>query len=476
MILPQSIWTRSLLILLITMVLVEGVALYVFHDKHWRFVNYKLADNLASEVTFFYRELENDPKYLQRYNKKRNNVFDVKIIVDNESNFKKLPKLPVNRQRSRLERSLSNFLQRPSRLAYYGDKHNVAIGVPSQQYEESYYFFIVPAGRVFDNSIQLFLYWLLISGIVLSSLAGYFLYMQVRPIIALSIMADDFGKGRHLDNLTNHKNIPIRGAREVRMVARSFNQMMKRIYYQLKQRTTMLAGVSHDLRTPLTKLRLNLAFIESDTKYKEVIDKMKNNLADMERMIELYLKFAKGEENEKLSSLDIKSFVNEIVASWRPEAKKQKKQLQAFFDLEAGQKILIREHAMRRCLDNIIGNALKNASQVNISIAKKDDIKNNESYIIFNIADNGKGIALEEREKIFEAFYQVKSYDQSIKLHQSKRKSSANKNKKDSSSNEGGYGLGLAIARDIVLAHGGNITVGKDNDLGGAVFSIAIPL
>ena len=141
MILPQSIWTRSLLILLITMVLVEGMALYVFHDKHWRFVNYKLADNLASEVTFFYRELENDPKYLQRYNKKRNNVFDIKIIVDNESNFKKLPKLPVNRQRSRLERSLSNFLQRPSRLAYYGDKHNVAIGVPSQQYEESYYFF-----------------------------------------------------------------------------------------------------------------------------------------------------------------------------------------------------------------------------------------------------------------------------------------------------------------------------------------------
>ncbi|MGI9461138.1 MAG: sensor histidine kinase [Alphaproteobacteria bacterium] len=461
-ILPQRIWTRSLLILFLTLLAIEGMALYVFHDRHWRFVNYKLADNLASEVTFLYRELENDPKYLGRYNLHRNNLFDINIILGEEANFQNLKLLAKNKQRIRLERSLNKYLKKKYRLADYSSKE-VAIGVASAKNNDIYYSFIVPRARVFDRSIALFLYWMVLGGVALSALAGCFLYFQVRPIVALAGLADGFGKGRNLDSLHSPTDIPLKGAREIRMVTRSFNQMMKRIYYQLKQRTTMLAGVSHDLRTPLTKLRLNLAFMVGDGKNKQTIKKMKDNLTDMERMIELYLQFAKGEDNEALSQVVVKDFIESIIHDWRGYIRKQKKHIDIFFKIDKSQMMLMRKDGMRRCLDNIIANGLKNAKRIVVTVRKETNAKNREAFIIFDIADNGKGIPLEEREKIFEAFYQMHDGhgDRNIRKASKKMK--------------GGYGLGLAIARDIVLAHGGNITVDNVKG-GGAIFSIAIPL
>ena len=468
-ILPQRIWTRALLILLLTMLATEGTALYVFHDRHWRFVNYKLNDSLASEVTFLYREMENDEKYINYYNKKRNNVFDTKIILGTEENFKKLEKLPKNKQRIRLERSLNNYLQRPVRLAYYDSqtaKDDVAIGVPSIEEEDQYYYFIVPKGRVFNNSIELFLYWLIASGAVFSGLAGYFLYRQVRPMVRLSAVADNFGKGRYWLNNDKGgtKDIPVKGAREIRMVARSFNQMMKRISYQIKQRTIMLAGVSHDLRTPITKLRLNLAFIEEgkNNTNAEVINKMKSNLADMEKMIALYLQFAKGEDDEAMRSVMVKEFVKDIVAEWQDQAKKNKKSISANIQVRDNTMLLMRVQAIHRCLNNIIANGFRNSNSVTIDVKKTIDKKTREAFIVIDIADNGKGVPIEEREKIFEAFYQVKGNDEKT-----------NKRKKDDK--EQGFGLGLAIARDIVLGHGGNISV-ADAPGGGALFSISLPM
>ncbi|MDI9313453.1 MAG: HAMP domain-containing sensor histidine kinase [Hydrotalea sp.] len=472
-ILPQRIWTRSLLILLVTMFSVEIIALYVFHDRHWRFVNYKLNDSLASEVTYLYRALENDSNYLKRYNQKRNNVFDIKITLGKEDKFKKLSKIPKSKQRIRLERSLNNYLQRPFRLAYYGN-NDVAIGVPSEFHEEGYYFFVVPKGRVFDNSIALFLYWLVVSGVALSFLAGYFLYRQVRPMVKLSAMADNFGKGRYWRQASGQiavREIPVSGAREIRMVARSFNQMMKRISYQIKQRTIMLAGVSHDLRTPITKLRLNLAFLEEDKNKKnsEVINKMRENLADMEKMISLYLQFAKNEDDEPLTTVKVVQFINDIVNEWQGEIKRNKKSISAAFNLTDDATLLIRSQAMRRCLNNIIANGLKNASEVKLNVTTKDDKKTREHFIIIDIADNGKGVPVEDREKIFEAFYQVRNNGQAMPQ---KKKSTTARGAHDT---DQGFGLGLAIARDIVLGHGGNISVG-DAPGGGALFTISLPV
>ena len=469
LIIPQRIWSRSLLILLVTMFSVEGIALYVFHDKHWRFVNYKLNDSLASEITFLYRELENDKKYLNYYNKKRNNVFDMKVILGNEDNFKKLEKLPKSKQRIRLERSLNNYLQQPFRLAYAAN-NDVAIGVLSESYNDEYYAFVVPHGRVFDNSIALFLYWLVVSGAALSVLAGYFLYWQVRPMVKLSAMADNFGKGRYwgrqANGQTSVRQIPITGAREIRMVARSFNQMITRISYQIKQRTIMLAGVSHDLRTPITKLRLNLAFLDEgkNKEHGEVINKMKGNLDDMEKMISLYLQFAKGEDDEALTLVKIKDFISDIAAEWQGGMKRNKKTIGVKINGAAQTMILIRPQAMRRCLNNIIDNGVKNAHRIYINVKTRVEQKTREHFIIIEISDNGKGVPIEDREKIFEAFYQVKNND-----------GLAPASKKKSIDGGQGFGLGLAIARDIVLSHGGSISVG-DAPGGGALFTIALPI
>ncbi|MCX8516419.1 MAG: HAMP domain-containing protein [Alphaproteobacteria bacterium] len=402
-IVPQKLWMRALLILLMTMLLVQGASLIVFHDRHWRFVNYKLADNLASEVAFLYNEMEHNENYFARYNRDRSNVLDVKLAVGSAEKFKSLSPLPRNKQRLRLERSLRTYLKQPYRLARYGDGE-VAIGVASLE-RGDFYYFIIPERRVFDNTINIFLYWVISSGIILSLVAGFFLYRQMRPMSKLAALADNFGKGRDLDSLHAPRDIPLYGAQEIRMVARSFNQMMRRIYYQLKQRTTMLAGVSHDLRTPLTKLRLNLALMPEHKQNKDIIEKLKANIADMEKMIELYLQFARGEGNEALRNVKVALFIDTLMNHWHAVAKNNEKKISCQLNIKKQTTMLIRVVAMNRCLNNIIANAFKNASKIMLAVDMFADIKNNENFIVFHVGDNGPGVPEEEQEKIFEAFY-----------------------------------------------------------------------
>jgi len=292
---------------------------------------------------------------------------------------------------------------------------------------------IVPGRRVFSTTTYIFMFWMVGTSLILLAVAIVFLRNQIKPIRRLADAVDRFGKGRGLDD-----RFQVSGASEVRQAGAAFNLMRSRISRQIRQRTDMLSGVSHDLRTPLTRMKLQLAMLDDSTDTEE----LKADVAEMEKMIDGYLTFAKGEGDEPAVETDLGALIETAVSSWQRNGTK------VDCHVEGNLELPVKKDALRRCLDNLVSNAERYGGQVWVRAGKRNDA------VEIIIDDDGPGIPEDQRQDVFRPFH---------RLDQSRNPET------------GGTGLGLAIARDIARGHGGDIAL-EDSPHGGLRAVVHLPI
>ncbi|MCI5060486.1 MAG: ATP-binding protein [Alphaproteobacteria bacterium] len=406
-------------------VLIQIISTYVFFDRHWERMAGRLALAVAGEVAFLVERVEQDQSeaYLSELTQDtlKHMQLSIKYVEGG-----KIPPDPV-RYYGRgdvIKRILSGELRyklsRPYRILVDVEEKWIQVQV---QLEDGALVVTSPERRLFSSSGYVFLLWMIGVSAVLLIVAVLFMRNQIRPIKRLAIAAERFGMGRDVPFFK------IEGAREVRQAAKSFIEMRDRINKQIQQRTAMLAGVSHDLRTPLTRLKLQLEMMKPDKGNAQDIQEMKADIGDMERMINAYLQFAKGEGNEEMERVNLIDILNRL----KQRFGRGEMTVHTGYD-EDEIYLHLRPVAMERCLANILSNAGEYARNVWIDLAVDDE------FIRVFIDDDGPGIAPESYEDVFKPFF---------------------REDKSRNTKTGGVGLGLPIAQDIILAHGGTIHLSK---------------
>ncbi len=428
---PRSLLGRSLLIILVPLVLLEAVALQIFYGSHLGVVSRRFAAAVAGEVAATVELLRRTPDARER-------DWVLAFAADKFGMAMRLePGTRLETLRSRkmagpmdedLAAALSEKIRLPFRMDWASDPQSVLIEV---QLPEGVLDIEAPRKRLYTGTLYLFVIWLAGSAALLFLIAALFMRNQVRAIRRLAVAAEAFGMGR------DRGPIKPEGALEVRQAAAAFNRMQERIRRFLAQRTEMLAGVSHDLRTPLTRLRLALAMLPVRDDLAPEVAEMTTDVEEMERMIGGYLAFARGEGTEQASDVDLGALVEEVALAARRSG--------AIVDLAApsGLMVKLRPGAMRRAITNVVDNARRHASRVALAVARVG-----ERAVEVTIDDDGPGIAPERRESVFRPF---------------------------ESGAAGGTGLGLTIARDIVRAHGGDIVL-ENSPLGGLRARLRLPI
>ncbi|MDD2877195.1 MAG: ATP-binding protein [Acidiphilium sp.] len=425
-ILPRSLFGRTLLIVVLPLILLEGVALQIFYGSHLDTLSRRLAGSVAGEIAFVLDQADEYPDARQQIFANAAYRFEFAFHFHSGRVLKprRLPHVfgPVDTD---LANALATGLGRPFALVWHGPPGMVRVDV---QVSDGVLTIDVPRKRLYIGELYIFFAWLGGTTLILLTLAILFLRNQVRGIRRLALAAEAFGMGRDTG--------PIRpeGATEVRRAGTAFNRMQDRIRRFLAQRTAMLAGVSHDLRTPLTRLRLAIAMLPETT---ADIDGMTSDIDEMERLVGLYLAFARGEGAEQPQPADLALIIEEVATRAARGG--------AIIALNVIMlpPVALRPEAIRRVLTNLLDNAARYATRINISAAPDGN-----HNVRVTIDDDGPGIAPERREQMFRPF---------------------------ESGNTAGTGLGLAIARDIIVAHGGDIRL-DGGPLGGLRVSIVLPI
>ena len=436
--LPRTLFVRSLLILILPIFLIQVISTFIFFDRHWTTMTTRLAFAVAGEIALISSYIEqNDGNDTDKIINLAEHQLGILVTYDKG---KTLPETSQNEPayitswESMVERTLTHELKGvvsyPFMVNVDFQEKWVEVRV---QLTGGILNISLPQRRLFSSTTYIFLLWMFGVSILLLIISVLFMRGQIRPIRRLAIAAERFGKGRDV------KNFKIEGAREVRQAGQAFLDMKTRIQRQISQRTEMLAGVSHDLRTPLTRLKLQVAMMGDGPD----IYAMKKDIADMEKMIEGYLNFVRGEGRENTTITDIPAMLEDITVA----AKRQGHTINLNLN-DVSVHIPLRPGAFKRCLNNIIGNAVKHADNIWITLERKDK----EIQIV--IEDDGPGIEDNKIEDVFRPFYRVD-------------------NARDVSA--GSVGLGLPIAMDIVHAHGGEIWLDKSTHGGLAVY-ISLPV
>lgn len=432
-ILPRGLLARSLLILVIPVFLIQIVTTVVFVDRHWRSMTARLAYAVAGEIATITSVIQNT-EYPENFLQTIESALDLSIQLNKNQKLPPKSKHPHQAGwNAMVNEALSQELKKAikSDFLVYTDLSNKEIRV-FVELREGLLNISLPSRRLFSSSSYIFLLWMSGASIILLIVAILFMRNQIRPIRKLAVAAERFGKGR---------DVPVfkpSGAREVRQAAHSFIDMHKRIRRQVEQRTAMLAGVSHDLRTPLTRLKLALAMLEDTPETKAMQDDIKH----MERMINGYLDFVRKDEKEAFSSIKLHHILKEALN--KLTLQETDIRLEVPDDLH----ISVRPAAFERSLINIIGNSIAYADTVEIRTLKTDET------LQIIIDDNGPGIPKDNYEDVFKPFYRLDTA-RGIET--------------------GGVGLGLPTALDIIHAHGGNITLSQ-SPLGGLRTNITLPL
>jgi len=433
---PRTLMARASLIIVVPLIVVQIISTYIFYENHWDTMSRRMAASLAGDVaalTNFIRDYPG-PENLAwlRDNTKRTLEFDVAYQpgVRLEAAI-----APDGVGDDVLSEALWEALKRPFNvdLATFRAEKMIAIDV---QLEDGVLNVQAPRRRLFSSTTYVFVIWMVGSSMLLFGVATVFLRNQVKAVRRLSRAVDEFGKGRDVPDF------PAEGAFEVRQAARAFNIMRGRIKRQISQRTDMLAGVSHDLRTPLTRMKLQLAMLDREIEPDDVAA-LKDDAAEMERMLDAYLAFARGEGNEDSMPTDVADLLEGIVGRYRRDG--------AAITLDhahANRSIPLRPVAFERCLSNLIGNAVRYGKSVVVTAAIHDNV------LDVAVDDDGPGIPADRREDVFRPF---------TRLEESRNPKT------------GGVGLGLTIARDIVRSMGGEISLG-DSPAGGLRAALRIPL
>ena len=419
-ILPKGLYSRSLLIIIVPVVVLQGILTFVFLDRHWQLVTRKLSSAVASEIATF---VDVAPSLgLNKVVELSKKFYDAEVnYIPNQKLINNIPK-PINLVENTLSKELSKIMTDN----FWVDAHTYEKRVIVQiEKEGGIYEFTIPRRNVYATNSHIFLVWMVISSLLLVSVAVIFMRQQIKPIEKLSKAAQQFGLGKKMENFKPS------GATEVRRAAEAYLKMQERIERFIEQRTLMLAGVSHDLRTPLTRLKLQLEMLSDDKTNIELL----SDVNEMQKMLENYLDFAEDVTREKAIKTDLKQMIKEIINSESIENKviefNVKNDKPIFFECRA--------IAMKRCITNLLNNACSYGDDIRVALEKKKDV------IDISIEDNGPGIDKTDYDKAIKPFIRL-----------------------DSSRNQNipGSGLGLSISQDITSNHGGKLIMSRSN-LGG---------
>lgn len=430
--LPKRLYARSLIIVIAPMLLLQSVIAFVFMERHWQTVTFRLSAAVTRDIAAIIDLIETYPDD-DGYGE------IVRIAQERlELNIDVLPSDPLPAPSPKpffsiLDHALSSEIvkqiDRPFWIDTVGNSNIVEIRV---QLDGKVLRVFARRSQAYASNTHIFLLWMVGTSLVLLAIAIAFLRNQIRPILHLAEAAESFGKGRPMP-----ENFEPRGAEEVRMAGNAFVQMRQRIERQIEQRTTMLTGISHDLRTVLTRFRLQLALLSG----KIDTGPLNQDVDDMQSMLEGYLAFARGEAEEDTGVFDLAEFFEKT----REDAELHKRKLKT--KLKGPPEVHVRPGAFRRLLANLISNAFRHGKQVSISAVHGD------GRLVVSVDDDGPGIPLEKREEVFRPF---------VRLDEARNQDAS------------GTGLGLAIARDIARSHGGDITF-EDSPLGGARVVVSVP-
>jgi len=430
--LPTSLFGRSLLIIVLPIALMQLVVTWIFFDAHWQTVTSRLSDGLAGDIAWAVESYHDDPRpeVLAKIAERAETSMSLSIVLLEDS---KLPPRQPSSLFAALDRALDKALSEKLDVPYWYDTIrfpayvDIRVEAPGGVLR-----IIAPRDRAYSTQGHIFIFWMSLATLLLTAIAILFIRNQVRAIERLADAAETFGKGGDVDDFKPY------GAKEVRQAAQAFIAMKNRIQRHIDQRTAMLASVSHDLRTPLTRLKLELDLAEPGKR----IEAMKSDLSEMEHMIDEYLAFARGEGGEAVEPVILWKLVQAVGAdAARAGAKVE-------IDADPHIQLSLRPNAMRRALSNLVLNAAAHADR--IAIAVKVTPAGGVEIII---DDDGPGIPPEQFEEAFKPFN---------RLDESRNQ------------NEKGVGLGLAIARDVARGHGGDLTLDRA-PLGGLRAVLRLP-
>lgn len=415
--LPKSLFARALLILVLPTIFIQIITAYIFFDRHWDNVSRHMSNSLAGEVAFLISQLRDipakeKPEVVNEFEKSTG--IKVFFLTKNENKYKNqaddFPEFQIL-LRKKIDEKFS--------VRKIGDNVEILIFLPRQSLK-----IITSVKRLESSTTTIFMVWMVSVSSLFLFIATIFLRNQIRPIARLAVAADSFGKGIDLPDFRPH------GATEVRKAARAFITMRERIRRQIRTRTDMLSGISHDLRTPLTRMKLQLAMLPQDVTSRsdmnDVLEELNNDVKQMQNMIKEYLDFARDEGREEAVKTEIGDLLKDIVDDYK------RMQNNIYIIINDNIETYIRISSFRRMLHNIIDNALRYGKKCVITLRKTG------SYAEILVDDEGEGIPKEQYEEVFKPFSRLEP---------------------SRNSKTGGVGLGLAIARDVALAHGGRINL-----------------
>ncbi|HWX14476.1 MAG TPA: ATP-binding protein [Methylocella sp.] len=430
-VMPKGLFARAILIVILPMVVLQCVLTYVFMERHWQLVTKRLSTALTQDIAAIIELHETYPgqtneAILDRIAQHRLKI-DVEFLPQGE-----LPPALPKPFFSILDAALSNEIRRQIGKPFWLD----TVGRPTFvevriMLDDSILRVVALRGAAYASNSHIFLLWMVGTSLVLITVAILFLRSQIKPILLLTDAAEAFGKGRDLE-------FHPRGAREVRKAGAAFLEMKRRIERAFEQRTAMLNGVSHDLRTILTRFKLSLALmVETD----ETRD-LQKDVAEMQRMLASYLAFARGDLGESAAEIHMEDFLEDL----RLDA--ERAGVEATIALSGDPIVTVRPDAFKRCVANLIGNAQSHGKHIFIEAVR------DKRFLTIHVDDDGPGIPPDKREEVFKPFVRL-----------------------DSARNqdEGGTGLGLAIARDIARSHGGDISL-TNSKAGGLRATVRVPV
>lgn len=430
-VMPKGLWARALLIIIVPMVVLQSVVAFVFMERHWNTVTQRLSTAVVQDVAAlvdFYQTFPQSRAQIPRIAQQRLGLV-VDFLAPDE-----LPPVGPKPFFSLLDQTLSVQLRqrvaRPFWIDTVGRSSLVEIRI---KLDDAVMRVFAQRRAAYASNSEIFLFWMVGTSLVLITVAVLFLRNQIRPILRLADAAESFGKGREVPNFRP------RGASEVRRAAQAFIEMKSRIERAMEQRTAMLAGVSHDLRTVLTRFKLEMALIGDNPE----IEAMKRDVDEMHAMLEAYLAFARGDAGEQAERTNIATMLAEL----REDAERDGREATTNF---TGQPVVtVKPAAFKRCLANLVSNAARYAKS-SVAIVGHSDHR----WLAVTIDDDGPGIPQAMREEVFKPFLRL-----------------------DDARNQdvGGSGLGLAIARDIARSHGGDITL-SESPMGGARATVRVPV
>jgi two-component system osmolarity sensor histidine kinase EnvZ len=426
-ILPKKLFYRALIIVIAPTIILQLIVTIVFYDSIWIKANKNITRSLVSQLKTIQNVYLNNKNNLDFFTDSYKNNFNFEISIDNNP----FPETTGERKFSPMDRSLRRELKSSFgnnnywfNTSKFKNAVEIKIRVENQIIE-----FLIPKRMVSTSSVRLFVLWTTLPSVILVLIALIFLKNQTRPLVKLAKAAERFGKGDYVNDFRPS------GAAEIRKAAYEFDRMAKRINRHLNQRSEMLSGISHDLRTPLTRLKLQLALLDQ----KNVSEKMSKDIDEMEKMLNNYLQFAKTQAQEDTSRVNLLDLFSEIKKNLGNENL-------ILINLE---NIILkgRLFALKRCFENLIQNGLSYGKKVYVNLQK------GSNRVIINIEDDGPGIPKDQYKNVFKPFFRL---DKSRSLNLS------------------GVGLGLAIVEDIINSHGGSILLGKSK-YNGLLVKISLP-